>query len=96
MNYIPVNSRLLISPDPAREETAGGIYLPTNSRPKPQCGTVAAAGPGKRLPDGSRAEMFIKVGDRVMFQRYGGLEMEIGENTFLVLDEDDVLAVEKF
>lgn len=92
MNFEPVNSRILISPDPAPEESKGGILLPTSARPKPQCGTVVATGPGKRLPDGGRAEMFIKVGDRVMFQRYGGIEMEVEERMFLVLDEDDLLA----
>jgi len=67
MKVKPLDDRVVIKPMEAEERTAGGIVLPDTAKEKPQKGTIAAAGPGRLLEDGSRGEMSVKVGDVVLF-----------------------------
>ena len=73
--------------------TAGGIILPDAAQEKPQRGVVVAAGPGKLLDSGARGEMSVKVGDEVFYGKYSGTEVEFSDDTFVVLRENDILAI---
>lgn len=91
----PLDDRIVVEPFEAEETTAGGIVLPDSAREKPQQGKVIAAGPGKLLESsGNRAEMTVKVGDAVFYGKYSGTEIEVGGDTFVILRESDVLAVQ--
>lgn len=92
-NLQPLGARLVIQREDVEETTAGGIVLPGASREKPNRGTVVSVGNGKILKDGTRSEMQVKVGDVVLFASYGPDEIKLGEDEFLLLHEDDVLAV---
>lgn len=89
----PLGDRIVVERDSIDEMTTGGIYLPENAKNKPQRGTVISVGDGKLLADGSRSELQVKVGDRVLFTTYGPDEYRIGDEEFLLMREDDVLAV---
>lgn len=91
--FRPMDDRVLLRPVEGAEKTAGGIILPDNAREKPQRGVVVAAGPGKMLDSGNRGEMGIGVGDEVFYGKYSGTEIEMNNETFVVLRESDVLAV---
>ena len=71
----------------------GGILIPDSAREKPQQGKVIAAGNGKRLEDGTVAPLDVKTGDRILFAKYAGSEVQIDDNEYLILREDEVLAV---
>lgn len=92
-NLQPLGARLVIRREELEETTAGGIVLPGASREKPNRGTVISVGNGQILKDGSRSKMQVKVGDEVLFASYGPDEIKLGEDEFLMLHEDDVLAV---
>ena len=93
IKFRPLDDRLLVEPDEAEEKTAGGIILPDAAKEKPQRGTVIAAGPGKLLDSGARGEMSVKVGDAVYYGKYSGTEIEFDEDTYVVIRENDLLAV---
>lgn len=91
----PLDDRVVVEPFEAEERTAGGIVLPDSAREKPQRGKVIATGPGKLLEkSGERGEMSLKVGDRVFYGKYSGTEVELEGETYVILRESDVLAVE--
>ena len=94
MGLTPIGDRIVVRREAAEEKTAGGILLPDTAKNKPQRGTVLAVGPGKLKPDGTRAEMQLKVGDKVLFTSWAGDEFKEsrGEN-ILLMREEDVLAV---
>ncbi len=75
------------------EKTAGGIIIPDTAKEKPQEGEVVAVGPGKRLDSGSVQEMGVKAGDRILFSKYGGTEVKIDGQEYLIMREDDILGV---
>jgi chaperonin GroES len=77
----------------AQEQTKGGIILPDSAKEKPKEGKIVAVGPGKVLDDGSRGTLQVKEGDRVLFTSYAGTEISVNGEDFLVMGEDDVLAV---
>ncbi len=95
----PLQDRLVVRRDEVVGETEGGILLPDTSQSKQQRGTVISAGPGRRDASGKRIPMDVKAGDRVLFGTYAGLEIRdpvvsrSEEDAFLILREDDVLAV---
>jgi chaperonin GroES len=89
----PLDDRVLVHPSEAEEVTAGGIVLPDAAREKPQRGKVIAAGPGKLLENGKRAEMEVKVGDQVVYGKYSGTEIELSGETYVILRESDILGV---
>jgi chaperonin GroES len=77
------------------EKTAGGIYLPDAAQKKPQEGKVIAVGDGRTLDNGERNKLTVKVGDRVLFSKYGGNEVTLDGEEYTILDEDQVYAILK-
>jgi len=88
----PLDDRVVVKPSEAEETTAGGIVLPDSAREKPQRGTVIAVGPGKLLDSGNRGELSVKIGDVVIYGRYGGSEVEVDGQEMKILRETDILA----
>lgn len=93
IKFRPTDDRILIEPCDAEETTTGGIILPDAAREKPQRGVVLATGPGKLLDSGKRGELSVKLGDEVFYGKYSGTEVEFDSDTYMVLRENDVLAV---
>lgn len=89
----PLGDKLVVQRDTGEETTAGGIVLPDAAREKPARGTVVAVGDGKLLEDGSRAAWQVSVGDRVLFSSYAGENVESDDVEYLLMREDDILAV---
>jgi chaperonin GroES len=89
----PVGDRVVVKPAGKEEVTRSGIVIPDTAKEKPQEGEVIAVGIGKLLDNGNRAPMEVKVGDRVLFAKYGGTEFRLLEEDLLVLRESDVLAI---
>ncbi len=93
MNLKPLADRVVVKVIEAEEKTKGGIVLPDTAKERPQQGEVLAVGPGRRLDDGSTAAPSVKVGDKVLFSKYGGTEVKIGTEEYLILREDDILGI---
>jgi chaperonin GroES len=89
----PMGDRIVIERQQSEETTAGGIVLPDSAQEKPARGSVIAIGSGKLLDDGSRATSQLKQGDQVLFSSYAGETVEIDDIEYLLMREDDVLAV---
>jgi len=89
----PLGQKVLIRRLEAEERTRGGIVLPDTAKEKPQRGTVLALGDGKVLDDGSRAKFQVAKGDVVLFASYGGTEIKVDGEDFLLMDESDILAI---
>ena len=92
----PINDKILILPEKAeKQKTASGIYIPDTAADKPQIATVVAVGNGRLLEDGSRAELSVKKGDRILFSKFAGTEIQIDdkEDILLLITERDILAV---
>ena len=92
MKINPLDDRVVVRPDDAESTTAGGIVLPDAAREKQQRGTVIAVGPGRLLDSGERSAISVKVGDQVLFGKYGGTEIEIDGEEVKILRESDILA----
>jgi len=88
----PLADRLVVKPIEREEVTKGGIVLPDTAKEKPQEGKVVAVGPGRLSEDGTRIKMDIKVGDIVIYAKYGGTEIKIDDEELIILHESDVLA----
>ena len=93
MKIRPLNDRILVKRLEGEEKTAGGIIIPDTAKEKPQEGEVKAVGPGRVLDDGTKVQMEVKVGDKVVFSKYAGTEIKIGDEEYLILRQDDILAV---
>ena len=93
MKIVPLNDKLVVERLEADEKSAGGIILPDTAKEKPKQGKVISVGEGKLLDDGKRAAFQVKVGDRVLFTSYAGNEVTVDGKEFLIMTEDDVLAV---
>ena len=89
----PLNDKVVLKRLEAEAVTKGGIVLPDSAKDKPREGEVLALGDGKLLDDGSRSPFQVEVGDRVLFSSYAGTEVKIGGEEYLILGEDDILAV---
>ncbi len=89
----PLGDRVFVKVSASEEKTAGGLYLPDTAKEKPQVGEVVALGPGKRNDDGSRQELEIKVGDKVLYSKYAGTDIKLGIDEYVLLSEKDILAV---
>ena len=89
----PLGSRVVVEPLEQEEVTAGGIVLPDTAKEKPQKGTVLSVGPGDRDDTGKYIPMDVKVGDVVLFAKYGGTEIKIEGKKLLILRESDLLAI---
>ena len=88
----PMADRLVVRPIEKEEVTKGGIVLPDTVKEKPQEGEVLAVGPGRMTEDGKRIAMDIKVGDRVIYSKYGGTEIKVDDEELMILRESDILA----
>ncbi|HLE05060.1 MAG TPA: co-chaperone GroES [Anaerolineales bacterium] len=93
MKFKPLADRLVVKPLEEEEVTASGIVLPETAKEKPMKGEVLSVGPGARDEDGDRIEMDVKVGDKVLFAKYGGTEIKVDGEKLLILRESDVLAI---
>ncbi|MBS1717838.1 MAG: co-chaperone GroES [Armatimonadetes bacterium] len=89
----PLGDKIVVSVIESDDKTAGGIYLPDAAKKKPQEGKVIATGDGRVLEDGSRNKLTVKVGDRVLFSKYGGNEVTIEGAEYTILDEDQIYAI---
>lgn len=89
----PIGDRIVVERESSEEKTSGGIFLPDSAKNKPSRGTVICVGTGRLLGDGTRAPMQLKVGDRVIFTSYAPEELKVGEDAYLLMREEDVLAV---
>ena len=95
MNLKPIGDKVIIEVLEAQEKTTGGIVLPDAAKEKPQEGKVIAVGDGKVLPSGKTVPPTVKPGDRILFGKYSGSEIKIEENEYLIVNEDDILAILK-
>ena len=88
----PLADRLVVKPIEREDVTKGGIFLPDTAKEKPQEGKVLAVGPGRLSDDGKRIDMEVKVGDIVIYSKYGGTEIKIDDEELIILRESDILA----
>ncbi|RMG25744.1 MAG: co-chaperone GroES [Armatimonadetes bacterium] len=93
MKLRPLNDKVVLEVLEEEDKTASGLYLPDTAKKKPQTGKVIAVGDGRLLEDGTRAPMTVKVGDRVLFSKYGGNEVTIDGKEYTILDEDQIYAI---
>jgi len=89
----PLQDRVIVKRVEEEQKTAGGIIIPDTAKEKPQQGEVLAVGPGKVLDSGTKLEMTVKVGDRVLFGKYAGSEVKIEGEEVLIMREDDILGI---
>jgi chaperonin GroES len=88
----PLDDRVVIEVLEAEEKTAGGILLPDTAKEKPQKGTIVAIGPGKLLDNGERAPFSVKVKDTVLFGKYSGQDIQVGDSEYKIMRENEILA----
>jgi chaperonin GroES len=93
MNVVPLNEKIVVKRLEAESTTAGGIVLPDSAKEKPKQGRVVSLGDGKLLDSGKRAPFQVREGDRVLFTSYAGNEVKIGNEEYLIMTEEDILAV---
>ncbi len=93
INIKPLFNNVLVKPLEAEGVTAGGIYLPDSAKEKPTMGLVMAVGVGEIAPHGELHKMTVKVGDKVMYKKWGGNEVKVGNEEWTIVEEKDVLAV---
>jgi chaperonin GroES len=91
LNLKPLGDRVIVQGSDAEEVTASGIVLPDTAKEKPQRGTVLAVGEG-RWDEGKRIPLDVAVGDEVIYSKYGGTEVSVGDDDYLILNEHDILA----
>ncbi len=89
----PLGDRIVVKPIPREDKTKGGILLPETAKEKPQEGKVLAVGPGTLLDSGERVKIDVKAGDRVLYSKYGGNEIKINGEEYVILREADVWGV---
>jgi len=88
----PLGDRVLVKPDVAEEKTASGIIIPDTAKEKPQRGTVVAVGGGK-YENGTKIDMTVKEGDKVLYGKYSGTELSLDGDDFLIMRENDILGI---
>ena len=89
----PLSDRVVVEPDAAEEKSSGGIILPDTAQEKPQQGTVVAAGPGKISDSGTLVEMSVKSGDKILYGKYSGTEVNVAGTDYIIMRESDILAI---
>lgn len=89
----PLSDRILVKTQEAEAQTSGGIFLPEMTKEKPQVGKVVSVGAGKFNDDGSRTSIDIEVGTSVLYAKYAGTELKIGDADYVLLREQDILAI---
>jgi chaperonin GroES len=90
---VPLFDNVLIKPEDAETKTSGGIYLPETAKEKPQMGTVMAVGTGGVDEKGNKISMIVKVGQKVMYKKWGGNEVKVGYEEWLLVEQKDILAI---
>ncbi len=93
MKIRPLGDRVLVKRVGEQEKTKGGIVLPDTAKEKPQRGEIVAVGEGRLTDDGKRIPMNVKVGDKVIFAKYAGTEIELDGEEYLLMSESDILAI---
>lgn len=93
MKFKPLNDRILVSRFEVEEKTSGGIFIPQVAKEKPMEGRIIAVGPGRRDDEGNRITPDVKVGDKVIFYRYGANEIKLDDKEYVILKENDIIAV---
>lgn len=93
MKIRPLGDKVVVKALTAEERTSGGIVLPDAARERPQQGTVVSVGPGRLLENGERAAMDVKEGDTVIYSKYGGNEIKLDGEEYLILDQDSIYAI---
>ncbi len=91
----PLGDRVIIKPLETEEVSKGGIILPDTAKEKPQEGEIIAIGPGKIKDDGARIPMEVKVGDKVMFAKYAGTEIKLGDEKLMIMSQSDIMAIKE-
>jgi len=93
MKLRPLSDKVVIEVLEEEDKSPGGLYLPDSAKKKPQQGKIIAIGTGKVLDDGKRAPLSVKVGDKVLFSKYGGNEVQLDGTDYTILDEDQIYAI---
>lgn len=93
MTIRPLGDKVVVKPSESDDKSAGGIFLPDTAKTKPTEGTVIAAGNGRILDSGERNPLTVKVGDTVVYSKYGGTEFKLNNETVIILDEDQIYAI---
>ena len=93
MKARPLNDRILLKRIEEKEAVKGGIIIPDTAKEKPMEGEVISVGPGKMMEDGKRSPMDLKAGDRVLFGKYAGTEIKIDDVEYVIMREEEILAV---
>ena len=93
MNLRPLQDRIIVKRLEEESKTAGGLFIPETAKEKPQRGEIVAVGNGKKTEDGKVLPLDVKVGDTVLFGKYSGTEIKVDGEDFLMMREDDILAV---
>ena len=91
----PLGDKVVVKATEGEEKSPGGIFLPDTAKKKPQDGVVVAVGPGRVLDDGNRAPMNVKEGDTVIFAKYGGTEVTVAGEDYIILDQDSIYAIKE-
>jgi len=89
----PLFDNVLVKPEDAQTQTASGIILPESVKEKPQMGTIMAIGTGHVTPEGKTQPMIVKVGQKVMYKKWGGNEVKVGTQDWMIVEQKDILAV---
>ena len=89
----PIGDRVVVKPEPEEQKTKSGIVLPDTAKEKPSEGTVVAIGTGRILDNGQKVPMEVKIGDKVIYSKYGGTEVKIDSEEYIILSEKDILAI---
>lgn len=89
----PLHDRILVRRMAEDEKTAGGLFIPDTAKEKPQKGEIVAAGKGRVTDDGKTLPLEVKVGDKVLFNKYSGTEFKLGGSEYLMMREEDILGV---
>lgn len=93
MKIRPLNDRLLVKRLEEITKTAGGIIIPDSAKEKPAEGTVIAVGPGKTNEKGDRVALQVKAGDKVLFSKYGGTDVKLDGEDYIIMREDDIMGI---
>lgn len=89
----PIGDRVVVKPEPEEQKTRSGIVLPDTAKEKPSEGTVVAVGTGRILDNGLKIPVEVKIGDKIIYSKYGGSEVKLDDEEFVILSEKDILAI---
>jgi len=93
MKFKPLRDRVFVKFSKEEEKTVGGLYIPDSAKEKPQKGVVIEVGPGRITDDGKHQPLEVKVGDTILFDKYSGSKVNIDEEEYLIIREEDILGI---